>query len=64
MDTNTIALKMGFSVKGPPHVIMFDEEWNKIIQLPGYADRKQMKIFLDYVAEDTYKSTELQAYLQ
>ncbi len=62
--TNTISLKMGFSVKATPQIVMFDENWGKIIQLPGYANPQQMKIFLNYVAKDYYKSKKLGDYLK
>ena len=62
--TNTVSLKMGFSVKATPQIVMFDENWAKIIQLPGYADPSQMKIFLNYIAKDIYKTKKLNAYLK
>ena len=64
MKTNTISLKMGFSVKATPQIILLDEDWKKIIQRPGYTDREQMKIFLDYVQKDIYKTKDLLSYLQ
>ncbi len=62
--TNTISLKMGFAVKATPQIVIFDKEWNKIIQLPGYADPHQMIIFLNYVAKGIYKKEGLKKYLQ
>ncbi len=62
--TNTISLKMGFAVKATPQIIMFDENWNKIIQLPGYADPQMMKIFINYVVKDIYKTKDLESYLK
>jgi len=62
--TNTISLKMGFAVKATPQIIMFDENWNKIIQLPGYADPQMMKIFINYVVKDIYKTKDLETYLK
>ncbi len=62
--TNTVSLKMGFSVKATPQIIIFDKHWNKIIQLPGYADPKQMIIFLNYVSKGIYKKEGLKKYLQ
>ena len=62
--TNTVSLKMGFTVKATPQIVLFDKEWNKIIQLPGYADPHQMIIFLNYVAKGIYKKEDLKKYLQ
>ncbi len=62
--TNTVSLKMGFSVKATPQIVMFDENWVKIIQLPGYADPAQMKIFLNYIVKDYYKTKKLGEYLK
>jgi thioredoxin-related protein len=62
--TNTTSLKMGFTVKATPQIIMFDENWHKIIQLPGYADPSMMKIFVNYVAKDIYKKEKLNKYLK
>jgi len=47
--TNTTSLKMGFAVKTTPQIIMFDKAWNKIFQLPGYADPSQLKIFIRFM---------------
>ncbi|MCF6173536.1 MAG: thioredoxin fold domain-containing protein, partial [Campylobacteraceae bacterium] len=49
--TNTTSLKMGFTVKATPNILIFDKNWNKIIQLPGYADPSMMKILLNDVAK-------------
>ncbi len=62
--TNTVSLKMGFTVKATPQVIMFDKDWNKIIQLPGYADPSMMKIFVKYIANGIYKKEKLNKYLK
>lgn len=62
--TNTISLKMDFAVKATPQIVMFDENWAKIIQLPDYADPSQMKIFLNYVVKDFYKTKNLSSYLK
>ncbi len=62
--TNTISLKMGFAVKATPQIIMFDKNWNKIIQLPGYADPSQMIIFINYIVKGIYKTKGLKEYLQ
>jgi len=62
--TNTVSLKMGFAVKATPQIVIFDKDWNKIIQLPGYADPEQMIIFLNYVSKGIYKKEGLKKYLQ
>jgi len=62
--TNTISLKMGFTVKATPQIVMFDKNWNKIIQLPGYADPSQMIIFINYIVKGIYKTKGLKEYLQ
>ena len=62
--TNTISLKMGFTVKATPQIVMFDKNWNKIIQLPGYASPSQMIIFINYIVKGIYKTKGLKEYLQ
>lgn len=62
--TNTVSLKMGFTVKATPQIVMFDKNWNKIIQLPGYADPSQMVIFVNYIVKGLYKTKGLKEYLQ
>jgi len=62
--TNTVSLKAGFSVKATPQIIMFNKNWKKIIQLPGYANPGMMKVFVRYVAKDIYKKEDLNKYLK
>ncbi len=62
--TNTTSLKVGFTVKATPNILIFDKNWNKIIQLPGYADPSMMKIFLNYVVKGIYKKEDLNKYLK
>ncbi len=62
--TNTTSLKMGFTVKATPQIIMFDKNWNKVIQLPGYADPSMMKIFINYLVKGIYKKEDLNKYLK
>ncbi len=62
--TNTTSLKMGFTVKATPQIIMFNKNWKKIIQLPGYADPSMMKIFANYVIKDIYRKEDLNQYLK
>ena len=55
---------MQFGSRVTPTVVMFDKNWNKIIQLPGYADPSQMKLFLNYLNNDIYKDKDLTSYLK
>lgn len=62
--TTSLSLKMQFGSRVTPTIVMFDKDWNKIIQLPGYADPSQMKLFLNYLNNDIYKSKDLSSYLK
>ncbi len=62
--TNTTSLKMGFTVKATPQIIMFDKNWDKIIQLPGYADPSMMVLFINYIVKGIYKKEDLNKYLK
>lgn len=65
--TNTTSLKIAFSVKGSPNIVIFDKNWNKIFQLPGYVDASQMKVFLSFVNslhKGTYKKDQWREYLK
>jgi len=64
VKTTSLSLKMQFGSRNTPTIVMFDENWNKIMQLPGYADPSQMKLFLAYLNNDIYKSQDLTSYLQ
>ena len=64
VQTTSLSLKMQFGSRVTPTVVMFDKDWNKIIQLPGYADPAQMKLFLNYLNNDIYKSKDLSSYLK
>ena len=64
VKTTSLSLKMQFGSRVTPTVVMFDKDWNKIIQLPGYADPSQMKLFLTYLNNDIYKNTDLTSYLK
>ncbi len=61
--TNTTSLKMRFSIKATPQIIMFDKKWNKIIQIPGYSNPDTMKIFINYIIKGIYKKEDLKKYL-
>lgn len=64
VKTTSLSLKMQFGSRVTPTVVMFDKNWNKIIQLPGYADPSQMKLFLNYLNNDIYKNKDLTSYLK
>ena len=64
VKTTSLSLKMQFGSRVTPTVVMFDKNWNKIIQLPGYADPNQMKLFLTYLNNDIYKDKDLTSYLK
>ncbi len=64
VKTTSLSLKMQFGSRVNPTIVMFDKNWNKIIQLPGYADPALMKLFLNYLNNDIYKNKDLTSYLQ
>ena len=64
IQTTSLSLKMQFGSRVTPTVVMFDKNWNKIIQLPGYANPNQMKLFLDYLNNDIYKNQDLTSFLK
>jgi len=64
VKTTSLSLKMQFGSRVTPTIVMFDKEWKRIIQLPGYADPKQMKSFLKYINNGIYKNKDLGEYLQ
>jgi thioredoxin-related protein len=65
MKTNTISLKMGFSVKATPNIVIFDDKWNKIFQVPGYAEPSQLMILLKYITSGALKEgVKYRAYLK
>jgi len=64
VKTTSLSLKMQFGSRVTPTIVMFDKNWNRIIQLPGYADPKQMKSFLKYLNTGIYKNKDLGEYLK
>ncbi len=64
VKTTSLSLKMQFGSRVTPTVVMFNNKWERIIQLPGYADPKQMKSFLKYLNNEIYKNKELGIYLK
>lgn len=61
--TSNIALKAEFGARATPTIVFFDPEWKKILQLPGYLDKKSMTKLSDYVGKEIYKTKELQEYI-
>jgi len=63
----TTSLIMAFTAKSSPNIVMFDKNWNKIFQLPGYAHPQQMITFMKFIKglhEGTYKTSEWKKYLK
>ena len=63
----TTSLRMAFASKASPNIVMFDKKWNKIFQIPGYADPKQMTTFMKFVQglnEGKYKATQWKNFLK
>ncbi len=64
---NTTTLRMAFMVQATPSIIMFDKNWNKIFQVPGYASPKQMSTFMTFVLgvqNGKYKLEDWQKYIK
>jgi len=64
VKTTSLSLKMQFGSRVTPTIVMFDKDWQRIIQLPGYADPNQMKSFLKYLNTGIYKNKDLGEYLK
>ena len=64
VKTTSLSLKMQFGSRVTPTIVMFDKNWNRLIQLPGYADPTQMKAFLKYVNNELYKDKDFGEYLK
>ena len=63
----TTSLRVAFASKISPNIVMFDKKWNKIFQIPGYADPKQMTTFMKFVQglnDGKYKATEWKKFLK
>lgn len=63
----TTTLRFAFLAKATPNIVMFDKDWNKIFQLPGYADPSQMKTFMKFVLgvqSGKYKTSQWQEFLK
>ncbi len=63
VKTSSLSLKMQFGSRVTPTVVMFDKDWKRIVQVPGYADPTQMKAFVKYLNNDIYKNKDLSTYL-
>jgi len=64
VKTTSLSLKMQFGSRVTPTIVMFDKDWNRIIQLPGYATPEQMKVFVKYLNKNIYKTKDLSQYLK
>lgn len=63
----TTTLRMVFTAKTTPNIVMFDKNWNKIFQLPGYASPSQMITFMKFIKglhEDKYNIEDWEKYLR
>lgn len=63
----TTTLRMAFAVKNIPNIIIFDKHWNRIFQVPGYADPLQMIVFMKFVKglhDGKYDTKDWQKYLE
>lgn len=63
----TTTLRMAFAAKSTPNIVIFDKYWNKIFQLPGYADPSQMVTFMKFVEglqDGKYKVNEWKKFLK
>jgi thioredoxin-related protein len=52
-----------FGITGYPSIIFLNDDGEPITVYPGYADAAKFKIVLAYIAEDHYKTTTFQEYL-
>jgi len=64
VKTTSLSLKMQFGSRVTPTIVMFDKNWQRIIQLPGYTDPRHMKSFLKYLNSGIYKNKDLGEYLK
>lgn len=63
----TTTLRMTFAAKSTPNILMFDKNWNKIFQIPGYAHPQQMITFMKFVKglhEGTYETKDWKKFLK
>lgn len=62
--TSNITLKAEFGARATPTIVFFDPTWKKVLQLPGYVDKKSMTKLSEYVGKELYKTKDLQEYIQ
>ncbi len=63
----TTTLRMAFASKSTPSIVIFDKDWNKIFQVPGYAHPLQMITFMKFVKglhEKKYETKDWQKFLK
>lgn len=63
----TTTLRMAFAAKSTPNIVIFDKNWNKVFQIPGYAYPNQMITFMKFVKglhNGTYKAQDWQKFLK
>lgn len=57
-------LAVAFGVNGYPSIIFMTRDGEPITVYPGYADPQKFKAVLTYIAEDHYKTTKFQDYVE
>ncbi len=57
-------LAAAFGVNGYPSIIFLTRDGDPITVYPGYADASKFKVVLSYIAEDYYKTTKFQDYVE
>lgn len=62
--TSNITLKAEFGARATPTIVFFSPSWQKVLQLPGYVDKKSMAKLSDYVGKEMYKTKDLQEYIK
>lgn len=63
----TTTLRLAFLSKSTPTIVIFDKNWNKIFQIPGYAYPGQMITFMKFVKglqDGKYKVDDWQKFLK
>lgn len=58
-NETTTTLINAFMVKNSPNIIIFDKNWNKIFQLPGYVTPKQLIVFMSFVKKVNNKKEKI-----
>ena len=57
-------LAAAFGINGYPSIIFLTQGGEPITVYPGYADPQKFKVVLSYIAEDHYKTTKFQDYVE